>query len=89
MAGAPPRTKAGKERKVAKTMGEFKGGDLKSSSGDKVTNPKQAVAIALNQTGQSKPPSQRKKTPPQTQTQRLAQRVDQGVDQRQQRNNRR
>jgi len=29
-------------------MGEFKSGDLKSSSGDTVTNPKQAVAIALN-----------------------------------------
>jgi hypothetical protein len=41
-------------------MGEFKSGDLTSSSGEKVTNPKQAVAIALNQTGQSKPPSERK-----------------------------
>ncbi|HEY1430757.1 MAG TPA: hypothetical protein VGF39_03895 [Stellaceae bacterium] len=56
-----PKTKAGKERKVARTMGEFKEGGLKSSSGERVTNPKQAVAIALNQTGQSKPPSERKR----------------------------
>jgi hypothetical protein len=59
MAKAIPKTKAGKERKVAKTMGEFKEGDLESSSGAPVTNPKQAVAIALSQTGQSKPPSRR------------------------------
>jgi hypothetical protein len=58
-----PKTKAGKERKVARTMGEFKEGELKSSSGERVTNPKQAVAIALNQTGQSKPPSERKRPP--------------------------
>jgi hypothetical protein len=49
------KTKAGKQRHVAKTMREFKEGDLQSSSGQTVTNPKQAVAIALSQTGQSKP----------------------------------
>jgi hypothetical protein len=49
------KTKAGKQRHVAKTMHEFKEGDLQSSSGQTVTNPKQAVAIALQQTGQSKP----------------------------------
>jgi len=59
-----PRTKAGKQRKVAKTMGEFQQGTLRSSSGRKVTNPEQAVAIALNQTGQSKPPSQRRRSSP-------------------------
>jgi hypothetical protein len=67
MARTVPKTKAGKERKVARTMGEFKEGDLKSSSGQTVSNPKQAVAIALHQTGQSKPPSERKRpraTPP-------------------------
>lgn len=42
----PKTTKA--KAKVSKVMGEFKSGDLKSSSGDTVTNPKQAVAIALN-----------------------------------------
>ena len=30
-------------------MGEFKRGDLKSSSGQTVTNPKQAQAIALSE----------------------------------------
>jgi len=38
--------KAGKE--VEKAMHEMKQGELKSSSGDKVTNPKQAVAIGLS-----------------------------------------
>lgn len=43
--------KAPAPAKVAKTMGEFKKGDLHSGSkdGPKVTNRKQAVAIALNQ----------------------------------------
>lgn len=35
--------------KVEKVMGEFKSGKLNSSSGDKVTNPKQAIAIALSE----------------------------------------
>jgi len=35
--------------KVEKVMGEFKAGKLDSSSGDKVTNPKQAIAIALSE----------------------------------------
>ena len=35
--------------KVEKVMKEFKSGDLKSSSGQKVTNPKQAVAIGLSE----------------------------------------
>jgi hypothetical protein len=34
--------------KIKTVMGEFKRGTLKSSSGAKVTNPKQAVAIGLN-----------------------------------------
>lgn len=37
------------QRKVAKVMGEYKRGKLKSSSGDKVTNRKQAIAIALSE----------------------------------------
>ena len=41
--------------KVSKVMKEFKSGDLKSSSGSKVTSPKQAIAIALSESGQSKP----------------------------------
>ena len=39
-----------RERKVSKVMGEFKDGALKSGgSGRKVTNPKQAIAIALSE----------------------------------------
>jgi hypothetical protein len=38
----------GKE-KVGKTMHEFKEGKLKSGSGKKVTNPKQAIAIGLSE----------------------------------------
>lgn len=42
--------KASKEDlKISKVMREFKGGKLKSSSGQKVTNPKQALAIALSE----------------------------------------
>lgn len=35
--------------KVETVMHEYKTGKLKSSSGDKVTNPKQAIAIALSE----------------------------------------
>ena len=35
--------------KVKTVMHEFKAGTLKSSSGQRVTNPKQAVAIALSE----------------------------------------
>jgi len=39
-----------RERKISKVMGEFKDGTLKSGgSGRKVTNPKQAMAIALSE----------------------------------------
>jgi hypothetical protein len=54
MAKTVPRTKAGKQRKVETVMHEFKSGDLHSSSGQTVTNPKQAVAIALESSGQSR-----------------------------------
>jgi hypothetical protein len=43
-----------KESKEGTVMGEFKRGSLKSSSGKKVTNRKQAVAIALSEAGKSK-----------------------------------
>ncbi len=51
-----PTTKAGKKRKVGKVLGEFKSGTLKSGSksGPKVTSKKQAIAIALSESGQSK-----------------------------------
>lgn len=42
------------QAKVRKVMREFKSGELKSSSGQKVTNPKQAIAIGLSEAGLSK-----------------------------------
>lgn len=44
----------GQEAKVGKVMGEFKKGDLKSSSGQKVIRRKQAVAIALSEAKRGK-----------------------------------
>jgi hypothetical protein len=37
------------QRKVKKVMREYKSGELKSSSGQKVTDQKQAVAIAMSE----------------------------------------
>jgi hypothetical protein len=37
------------ESKVERTMNELKHGTLKSSSGEKVTNRKQAIAIGLSE----------------------------------------
>lgn len=53
---AVPKTKAGKAAKVEKTLHEFKEHDLHSGSktGPVVSNRKQAIAIALSQSGQSK-----------------------------------
>ena len=42
------------QKKVGKVMGEYKAGKLKSSSGKKVTNPKQAIAIGLSDAGMAK-----------------------------------
>lgn len=54
MPNVKPTTKSGKRAAVKGDMDRFKSGTLKSSSGQKVTNPKQAIAIALSQSGQSK-----------------------------------
>ena len=44
------------QKKIKKVMGEYKEGTLHSGkSGKVVTNPKQAVAIALSEAGKSKP----------------------------------
>ena len=55
--------KKAKQARMKGEMDKFKAGSLKSSSGDKVTNPKQAVAIGLSESGQSnkKTPMRRKK----------------------------
>lgn len=48
-----PQTEKQKH-KVEQVMHEFKEGDLKSGSGQKVTDRKQAVAIAMSESGQSR-----------------------------------
>jgi hypothetical protein len=42
------------KKKVGKVMHEFKHGELKSGSGRKVKSRKQAVAIAMSESGQSR-----------------------------------
>lgn len=51
--------------KVHKVMGEYKDGTLHSGSkkGPRVTNRRQAIAIALSEAGQSKPKFQKQKSP--------------------------
>lgn len=47
--------KKSKRAKVKKVMDEWKSGDLKSgSSGKKVRNRKQAIAIAMSESGKAK-----------------------------------
>jgi hypothetical protein len=45
-----------KQAKVALVMREFKSGKLKSSSGEAVKSPKQALAMALSEAGMSRKP---------------------------------
>lgn len=54
---------AAAEKKIAKVMHEFSEGKLKSSSGDKVTNRKQAIAIGISEAKESglKVPALKKK----------------------------
>ena len=42
-----------KQAKIGKVMGEYKEGSLKSSSGKKVSNPRQAMAIAMSEAAKS------------------------------------
>ena len=58
---AMPKAKTAKKAKVKRVMDEFQSGDLHSGSksGPVVTNRKQAIAIALSESGQSKPKSKR------------------------------
>ena len=57
----PTRTKAQKQKVVHSEMHKFKEGELHSGSkhGPKVTNPKQAVAIAMSESKQSKKPKEK------------------------------
>jgi len=53
------QSKAQKET-ISRVMHEFKHGELESSSGRKVRNPKQAIAIGLREAGASKFESKKK-----------------------------
>ena len=44
-------TKKEKQAKISRVLREFKSGKLKSSSGQHVTNERQALAIALSEAG--------------------------------------
>jgi len=46
--------KSAKRARMKGEMDKWKAGTLKSSSGDKVTSQKQAIAIGLSESGQSK-----------------------------------
>jgi hypothetical protein len=48
-------TKKQKQAKIARVLREFKSGKLKSSSGEKITDYRRAVAIALSEAGMSMP----------------------------------
>jgi hypothetical protein len=50
-------TKKEKQAKIATVMREFKSGKLKSSSGgEKITDPRRALAIALSEAGMTRKP---------------------------------
>ena len=50
------------QKKVGKVMGEYKAGKLHSGgTGKVVTNPKQAIAIAMSEAGMTKPKKKTKK----------------------------
>jgi len=49
-----PKIKSAKKAKMHKVMREYKHGTLKSGSGGKVKSRKQAIAIGLKESGQSR-----------------------------------
>ena len=55
------RKKSSRKRKVRKVMGEYKRGKLKSRGGRRVKSRKQAVAIAMSESGQSRRRKKRRK----------------------------
>lgn len=60
-AGAKKRKHLHGQEKVGVVMHEFKHGKLHSGSGAKVKSRAQAIAIAMHESGLSKPKSKRKK----------------------------
>jgi hypothetical protein len=48
-------SKKQKQAKIARVLREFKAGTLKSSSGEKITDYRRAVAVALSEAGMSMP----------------------------------
>ena len=57
---ARSETKSGRKSKVGKVMGEYKRGKLKSGSGRRVKSRKQAIAVAMSESGQSRKRKKRK-----------------------------
>lgn len=53
MARAAPRNTASQKEVVERVMHAFKQGDLRNSDGQPVRNPRQAIAIALSESGSS------------------------------------
>jgi hypothetical protein len=53
-------SKKAKEQRMGDEMRKFKSGELRSGSGRKVTSRKQAIAIALSVSGQSREKSRKK-----------------------------
>ena len=47
-----------RQRKIARVLREYKSGKLKSSSGEAVKSPKQALAIALSEAGMTRKPKE-------------------------------
>ena len=50
---AAPKSKKAQQVKIRKVLKEFKAGTLKSSSGEKITDRRRAIAIALSEAGMS------------------------------------
>ena len=50
---AAPKSKKAKQARIAKVMRESKAGTLKSSSGEKITDRRRAIAIAMSEAGMS------------------------------------
>jgi len=60
----PRKQNSGQKATIGRVMHEFKHGELRSSHGEKVANPKQAIAIALSESGGSneQSPEQQKRS---------------------------